>query len=243
MAPPPRFRIIILVLSLIFISTALADTPSDNDIPTLAMRILGSNLFTKDITIELLCELSWLNFDAVNFAGEADNENFRDLMSLCDDAGVYYAICPNEVMQYLKEWGDSTYMYWFRNSDESLTSDSCFARSNDDFDDIEQYTTAESLYHDDPDFSLEATIVNDLAVSTIGHDFLWFYEVYDEANAQQGWHVANPNDSLPWNDYIPNVYTQDRQVGSGEMLSFEEVEASGLFSIHESSNETVSTHY
>ncbi|MCK5117707.1 MAG: hypothetical protein KAR44_14015, partial [Candidatus Aegiribacteria sp.] len=100
MAPPPSFRIIILVLSLIFISTALADAPSDNDIPILAMRILGSNMFTKDITLELLCELSWLNFDAVNFAGKASNIPFQSLMTLCDSAGVYYSICPTEVMQY-----------------------------------------------------------------------------------------------------------------------------------------------
>ena len=216
---------------MIFSSTALADTPSDNDIPTLAMRILGSDLFAKDISIELLFELSWLNFDAVNFAGDASSTNFQYLMSLCDSAGVYYAICPGEVMQYLKAWGDSTYRYWFRNSDSTLTSDYCFARSNDAFDSIEHYTTAESLYYESPDFSIDETIVNELAYSTIGHDFLWFYEVYDEAPAKQGWHVANPEDSLPWNDYIPNIYTQDRQIGSGEMLSFEEVETSGIFSI------------
>ena len=83
MPSPFSFRIIILALSLIFISTALADIPSDNDIPTLAMRIFGSNLFAKDISsVELLCELSCLNFDAVNFAGYASTEEFGDLMCL-----------------------------------------------------------------------------------------------------------------------------------------------------------------
>ena len=191
------------------------------------MRILGSNLFAKDISLELLCELSWLNFDAVNFAGRASTEEFGNLMSLCDSAGVYYAICPNEVMQYFKAWADSTYRYWFRNSDSLLTSNQCFARSNDDFDDILQYTTAESLYYADPDFSINETIVNDLAVSTLGHDYLWFYEVYDEAPAKQ-WKYAVV-DTLPWNDYIPNVYTQDTR--SGDTLSLEEVETSGIFSI------------
>ncbi|MCK5117518.1 MAG: hypothetical protein KAR44_13030, partial [Candidatus Aegiribacteria sp.] len=193
-------------------------------------RILGSNLFTKDIPIELLCELSWLNFDAVNFAGTASNTNFQNLMSLCDTAGVYYSISPTEVMQYVSSFGDSTYSCWFRYSDSTLTSDHCFAQCNTDFDSIVRFTTAESLYYDDPDYSIETTIIG-LAQDTDDHDFLWFYEVYDEANSQQGKHVADDPDSLIWNDYIPNVYTQDRQVGSGEMLSFEEVETSGIFSI------------
>ena len=229
MTPSPIIRLIIVTISLILISTALADTPSDNDIPTLAMRILGSNLFTKDIPIELLCELSWLNFDAVNFAGFASNTNFQNLMSLCDSGGIYYSICANEVMQYLKAWGDSTYRYWFRNSDELLTSDSCFARSNDEFDEILQYTTAESLYFEHDSISIRRTVVDILANTTYGHDFLWFYEVYDEANSQQGWHVADPTDSLPWNDYIPNVFTQDT-LDNG-YLSLAEVEASGIFSV------------
>ncbi len=150
------------------------------------MRILGSNLFTKDITLELLCELSWLNFDAVNFAGYASNDYFKILMSLCDSAGVYYSICPNEVMQYFKAWGDSTkYRYWFRNSDSTLTSDHCFTRCNGGFTSLVDSATAEAMY-EDSSYSINTTIVEELAVSTFGHNFLWFYEVYDEANAQQG---------------------------------------------------------
>ncbi|MCK5116898.1 MAG: hypothetical protein KAR44_09885, partial [Candidatus Aegiribacteria sp.] len=190
-------------------------------------RILGSNLFAKDIPIELLCELSWLNFDAVNFAGEADTENFRDLMSLCDSAGIYYSISPTEVMQYVYLFGDSIYSCWFRYSDSLLTSDHCFARSNVDYDSIEQYTTAESLYYESDSISIRRTVVDILAYTTIGHDFLWFYEVYDEAPAQQWRHAVE--DALPWNDYIPNVYTQDT-LDCGD-LSLEEVETSGIFSI------------
>ncbi|MEN8207709.1 MAG: hypothetical protein ABFR50_00505 [Candidatus Fermentibacteria bacterium] len=126
-----------MILSLIFISTALADTPSDNDIPTLAMMLRGPDLNVSDINIDLLCKLSWLNFDAVNFSGWAANSG--GLMSFCDSVGVYFSICPNEIMRYLKAWGNSTYRYWFRNSDELLTSDSCFARSNAAFDSTAAY--------------------------------------------------------------------------------------------------------
>ncbi|RKZ10767.1 hypothetical protein DRQ25_01730, partial [Candidatus Fermentibacteria bacterium] len=225
----PRFRIIILIFSLIFVSTALADTPSDNDIPTLAMRIVGSYASFEYTTIELLCELSWLNFDAVNFDGTASHTTNQNLMSLCDSAGMYYSICPGEVMQYLKHWGDPEFRYWFRNSDSLLTSDYCFARSNADFDSIEQYTTAESLYYDDPDYSIGVTI-GELAESADEHDLLWFYEVYDEANSQQRRHSVE--DTLLWDDYIPNVYTQHRLENQDPPpLSLEEVEASGIFSI------------
>ena len=61
MFAPPRFRVIILLTALL-ISTALATTPDDNDIPTLAMRIRGPDASYKtDFPLELLCELSWLS--------------------------------------------------------------------------------------------------------------------------------------------------------------------------------------
>jgi hypothetical protein len=64
-----------------------ADTPEVGDIPTLAMRIKGSHAsLTDDFSLELICELSWLNFDAVNFSGWASSDNVSNLMDLCDDA-------------------------------------------------------------------------------------------------------------------------------------------------------------
>jgi hypothetical protein len=224
--PPPQIRLIIVVIMMISFSALLAETPFDNTIPTLAMRIKGPDVSLKDFTIEFLCELSWLNFDAVNFAGRAANEAFRDLMFLCDSAGVYYSICPAEIMQYLKEWANPTYRYWFRNSDELLTSNLCFARSNAEYDSIVQYTSAAIMHHADTAFSIKRTVVDVLANVTKDYDLLWFYEVYDEAPSQQRNHSVNTDE--PWDDYIPNVYTQDKR--NGDTLSLEEVEASGIFS-------------
>lgn len=221
-----RVKLILASVLMMLASPLPADTPEDNDLPILAMRILGSNLFTEDITLELLCELSWLNFDAVNFAGTASKEEFGDLMSLCDSLGVFYTICPNEVMQYLKAYGDTTYRYWFRNSDSTFTSNYSFAQCNIDFDSLTRYTSADAIY-DDSSYSIRTTIIDELAYSSIDHDFLWFYEVYDEAPAQQWRHAVENED--PWDDYIPNVYTQDT-LGL-DTLSLEEIEASGLFSI------------
>ncbi|MCK4807099.1 MAG: hypothetical protein KAT09_05615, partial [Candidatus Aegiribacteria sp.] len=222
-----RFIIAFIILSLLFISAEAAYSSfPDNTIPTLAMRIRGLDLSLRNITLELLCELSWLNFDAVNFAGIASNDNFIILMSLCDSLGVYYSICPEAIMQYFKAWADPEYRYWFRNSDFLITSDSCFARCNAEFNSIVQYTSAVIMHHADTAFSIKTTVVNELAYTTFGHDFLWYYEVYDEAPSKQWLHAVR-ND-YPWDDYIPNVYTQDTL--SGDTLSLEEVETSGIFS-------------
>lgn len=159
MMPSTVIRLIIVIVSLILISTLLADDPSDNDIPTLAMRLHGSNVNFDDIDLELLCKLSWRYFDAVNFSGTASNEPFQDLMSLCDRAGIYSSICPAEVMQYLKHWGDSTYRYWFRNSDSLLTSDLCFAKCNEHFTSLVDSATADAMYEDSV-YSIKRTVGN-----------------------------------------------------------------------------------
>ncbi|MBD3276948.1 MAG: hypothetical protein GF388_01495, partial [Candidatus Aegiribacteria sp.] len=224
--PPPRFRVIILLTSLL-ISTALATTPDDNDIPTLAMRIRGPDASYKtDFPLELLCELSWLNFDAVNFDGDASVSHVRDLMALCDSMGLYYSFCPTAIMQYQKHWADSAFRFWFRYEDASLTSDSAFAQCNADYDSLINFMPADSFY-ELADISIDTT-TGDLSASLEGHDFLWFYEVYDEANARQGKSSADTLD-IPWDDYIPNVYTQARY--DDDILTLEEVEASGLYSI------------
>ncbi len=108
MAPPLIIRLIIVLFSLILISSALADSPADNDIPTLAMRLIAPATMFYDITYDLLCELSWKNFDAVNFGGWASNPPFLDLMSRCDNLGMYYSISPREINQYFVslDWGD-----------------------------------------------------------------------------------------------------------------------------------------
>ena len=46
-----------------------------------------------------------LHIYAVNFAGRASTLEFGDLMSFCDSAGIYYAICPNEIMKIA--WRDA----------------------------------------------------------------------------------------------------------------------------------------
>ena len=215
-------------MTALLISTALATTPDDNDIPTLAMRIRGPDASYKtDFPIELLCELSWLNFDAVNFDGDASVGFVTDLMTLCDSMGLYYSFCPVAIMQYQKHWADSAFRFWFRYEDASLTSDSAFAQCNADYDSLIAFMPADSFYSLNESISIKNT-TEDLSRNVQGHDYIWFYEVYDEANARQGKSSMETSDIF-WDDYIPNVYTQAR--GDNGILTLEEVEASGLYSI------------
>ena len=227
--PPPIIRLIIVLFSLILISSALADSPADNDIPTLAMRLIAPGTMFYDITYDLLCELSWKNIDAVNFGGWAYTVNFQQLMLRCDSLGMFYSICPREIEQYSAEWADSQFRYWFRYSDSLLTSTHAFARCSTDFESILQYMPADSLYYANDTISIEDNI-DLLAEDISGYSFLWHYEVYDEANAKQGNNVHN--NTLPWDDYIPNVFIHDIDISADPpILIYSEVEASGIFSL------------
>ncbi len=216
-----------LCLSILIYSLALAESPSDNDIPTLLMRTYGSETsYITDFSLDLFCELLWQNLDAVYFAGFSDLYYVQNLMSLCDSAGVYFSFSPSDIMQSLAEWADPEFRYWFRLSGMSLRSDSCFARSNADFDSIAHYMPAESLYDLCDSIAIKG-VIETLNYRTSFFDFLWYYEVYDEANSWQRRHSVE--DTLPWNDYLPNVYTQDTLANGA--LSLEEVEPSGIFSL------------
>ena len=51
MTPSPLIRLIIVTITLILVSALIAAAPSDNTIPTLAMRIRGPYVTYDDITI------------------------------------------------------------------------------------------------------------------------------------------------------------------------------------------------
>ena len=71
------------------------------------MRIEGSHAsFITDFSLELLCELSWMNFGAVNLAARASQSYVTDLMTLCGNTGVYYSFCASEIMLYPADWSE-----------------------------------------------------------------------------------------------------------------------------------------
>jgi len=190
----------------------------------------GPQVEEENITIRLLTSLLWKYFDANNFHGYSGGHFPEDIVPRCDSVHIHYSLCAWDVQQYLKEWGDEEFRYWFRNSpDEALDSDECFAQSDTSFQDTLRYASADTMYDSDEEYSLSDEM-GDLAQNTQYYDYLWFFEVYDEANNQQWSNVANDTEGeKPLDDYIPNIYTQDRDPVSG-YLTMEEVEPAGIFS-------------
>lgn len=226
-----------LCLSILIYSLALAESPSDHDIPTLVMRTYGSETsFITDFSLDLFCELLWQNLDAVNFSGFSDLDYVQNLMSLCDSAGVYFSFSPSDIMQYLAEWSEPEFRYWFRYSDSLLTSNCPFLQCDSTYSTTIDTMTADSMYLLNNTIAIKRVIEN-LNYRTSFYSLPWYYEVYDEANSWQRRHSVEG--SLPWDDYLPNVYTQDT-LASGA-LSLEEVDPSGIFSLQKyyAENDTV----
>ncbi|MFO7949035.1 MAG: hypothetical protein R6U36_01555, partial [Candidatus Fermentibacteraceae bacterium] len=207
--------------------TGSADDFPDHTLPTMVVRMRGPQIGYDDMKLPLLTTLTWRYFDATNFGAMSTDGKFDNFLSLCDSVYIRYSICAGDVMRYVGEWGGDEYRYWFRNSpDEGLLSDECFAQSDIDFEDIINYASADTMFDSNEEYSL-SKVMGDLASNTSNHPCLWFFEVYDEANNKQ-WGAA-VSDTSSLDDYIPNIYTQDRDPAT-KYLTMEEVEPAGIFS-------------
>ena len=180
----------------------------------MVVRMRGPQVGYDDMKVPLLTALTWKYFDATNFHGMSTDGKFGGFLSRCDSAHIHYSLCAWDIQQYHKEWADTTHRYWFRYAPEmGLLSDSCFARSDSTFRRIANYASAEEMFASDEEYSL-SDVMGALADNTADHPYLWFFEVYDEAVNRQWGRVAD--DTLPLNDYVPNMYTQDT-TASGEL--------------------------
>ncbi|MGM0628246.1 MAG: hypothetical protein ACQETZ_08805 [Candidatus Fermentibacterota bacterium] len=219
--------IVALFLSLSLVTGSLyADDFAEGTLPTMVVRMRGPQVGYDDMKLPLLAALTWKYFDATNFHGMSTDGKFGGFLSRCDSAHIHYSLCAADIQQYHKEWADTTHRYWFRHAPSmGLLSDSCFARSDSTSQSIANYASAEEMFDSDEEFALKPEM-RTLADNTYDHPYLWFFEVYDEAVNRQWGNVAD--DTLPLNDYVPNMYTQDT-TASGE-LSMEEIEPAGIFS-------------
>ena len=204
-----------------------ADEFPDSTLPTMVVRMRGPQVEEENITIQLLTSLLWKYFDATNFHGYSGGHFPEDIVPRCDSAHIHYSLCAWDIQQYHKEWADTTHRYWFRYAPEmGLFSDSCFARSDSTFQSIADYSSADTMFDsENKEYSL-TRVMGGLAQNTRYYDYLWFFEVYDEAPSKQWSSFKNDTSSL--DDYIPNMYTQDTT--SSGMLSMEEIEPAGVFS-------------
>ena len=115
---------------------------------------------------------------------------------------------------------------WLRNTDYTFTSDTAYAQSSASYDSIINIACADTMFYDNTIGVYKA--VNDLANIMNNYNSLWFYYICDEGPARQRSHMLN--DTLLYNDFIPNIYTQARTTSIPPVPKLDEVESSGLFS-------------
>lgn len=233
--PPPRLGIIILSVLILLTQSLIAAEPGENTIPIIGMRASNNAVFSG-IGIRLLCELSWKHFDGVEVeglvvdgsAGNPDWKENRDFIELCGDADMLLVLAPWEICQFYNCWDDST-AFWCRWTENStlITSDSCFIRIDPDFDSMNGIRSALVMADTTEEYSV-AGVNNQLAttLNQPAYSALWFYNVYDEAPARQRARMIE--DSTTWDDWIPNLYTQDT-LSNGEP-TLTEIEPAGIYS-------------
>lgn len=229
----PGFLIVTVSVLVLFQGVLFAAEPEENTIPILAMRTASGADFSR-ITLSLLCELSWKHFDGVDVGGpvvdgsvdpEMSWAENREFMEYCGRVGLLLSLAPWELCQYYNPWNVNT-AHWFRWTEQDLDSDSCFGQLNYDLDSLVAVMSAEDMADTLVDHSLAST-VQDVANVMQYYPALWFYNVYDEA---PGWQRRRMiSETSPWDDYIPNICTQDRD-SITNIPTLAEVEPSGIFS-------------
>lgn len=227
---PYRLGTITLGVSILLSHSLIASEPGENTIPIIGMRA-SNNADFSGIGLRLLCELSWKHFDGVEVegpvvdgsAGQPDFGDNRAFISLCGDAGMLLVLGPWEISQFHNFWDDNT-AYWFRWEDHSLSSRKCFGQISPSLGAPIDSMTAQQMA-DTTDVRSVAHANSRLANAVRYLPALWFYNVYDEAPARQ--RAAMVDGTSSWNDWIPNLYTQDM---SGGEPTLTEIEPAGIYS-------------
>lgn len=238
MSPFPTCIVIILALICLLAtsSASLADAPPANTIPIIAERPTF-----EDITLELLCTLSWMHFDAVNRYGYEPAELMEKLVEPAEEVGLYVILSPGAIELWKNNWA--------RISLYELDHDSAYARPgwyDPNISSCSGDTLLESKRASEMQSSLETT-ASDLATYFKIQDNVWFYLCFDEAPARQWNRMVNDsakvNDSTYvacfFDDYMPNMFTQAMDSvyrsdysapGIYWLPTLEEVEPTGMLS-------------
>jgi hypothetical protein len=229
---PHRLGTIILSVLILLTHFLIAAEPEENTIPIIGMRASNNDDFSG-IGLRLLCELSWKHFDGVEVEGPVVDgsagqnwEGNRAFIELCGDAGMLLVLAPWEICQFYNFWNNNDTAYWFRWEEHSLNSGKCFGQLSETLGAPVDSMTALQMA-DTTDVRSVAYANNRLAatLNQPAYSALWFYNVYDEAPARQ--RAAMVDGTSSWDDWIPNLYTQDM---SGGEPTLTEIEPAGIYS-------------
>ena len=218
-----------LVVGLLFSLTipVLADTPDENTIP-----IIGLKPDYEGIDTDFYCLLSWHHFDGLSRQGYEADSILHNVVLPADTVGMLTVVNP---------WILTCVTSWYAHMNP-MTSQSAFARpgwdgyvidethtcSSDTLISIASASEMESMMEDAAD-ELEMCF-NDSSHS------VWFYYGEDEAPAWQWTRMVN--DSSAYDNYMPNLFTQDSEYVFRPDLdstwkwqpSFDEVDSQGVLS-------------
>ncbi|NLP04501.1 hypothetical protein GX411_00925, partial [Candidatus Fermentibacteria bacterium] len=216
-----------LLLLLLSMLASSADTPPDNNLPTIGIRINKNETpELSDVTLEHLVVLSWRYFDGVYAWAWPTDESTDSTLKYCESLGMVLALLPIEMTGFL-EPADTVYGLWFRLSDEPLSSSHAFARPDtSDWDDLAKYLSASAMYD-----TLESRM-DDLHSATVDYPAYWFFGLWDEANTNQRSHMVTADTSAQYGEYFgywPDMYTQDRSEGD-HTPTMEAIDPEGTFS-------------
>ncbi len=213
---------------IILTTSTFAAEPEENTIPIIGLRInntVESPVF-GGIRTEQLCDLMWRHIQGTHGWEWAADSTFQAFMDNCDATEMLFVYSPNNIEQYQKLWGEPAKRLWFRNTDYAFTSNSAYAQSSTSFDSIINIACADTMLYDETIGVYEA--VNDVANIMKDFDSLWFYYICDEGPAVQRKRMLNSEH--PYDNFIPNIYTQAWTASIPSVPALNEVENTGLYS-------------
>ena len=191
---PTRFAIILILIILLAASSAsLADAPPDNSIP-----IMGLMFYPWRWSPDLLCELSWMHFDGIEFEVSILNESdVEDLMAYVDSCGMLVILNPADLNKFRSMGNDSCRGHYL-----ALSGDSAFIQVDEDgsyIDSLHLASATETLI----------VAICDSLVSTFDKydDQIWFYRYFDEPASTQ--RARQYNTQYAYDDYFPSYLADD----------------------------------
>ncbi|MCK5785893.1 MAG: hypothetical protein KAH54_04955 [Candidatus Sabulitectum sp.] len=201
----------LLFITLLSITpNSFADSPPPNTIPIISMKT-GQGVTSQDITLDVLCNLIWHNFDGIWLEGwiNSGGQQYNPAV-LSDSIGAFVVLAPSR-LQGLNNWIPDR---WARYTLAGLQASNAFMQPDSYFVYIDSTVYATSM------ITNINSRCNILAGDVADFDCVWYYDIFNEAPARQLGRMKD--DSLAYDDYFPSMYTQDT------MLT--EILPSGVFS-------------
>ncbi len=212
----------------LFAPIASAGSPPSNTIPIVADRPNFS-----EVDLDTFLMLSWHYFDVLQAGDHGAQSVYNKLVGPANQTGMYLCISPSPIQR----WGHWPWGWAARMSDNAFSDTTAYARPEwiditiiieGDTITFESDTLIEFWSATEFDYSLDscAAIMDSLFGD---EELVWYYSTFDEAPSRQWSHMTD--DTSQVDDYIPNMYTQDRDsVGNDSLPTFEEVDPEGVFS-------------